>query len=185
MPGDLERDGHLTGAMSERIRRLAEHAVHAGAQGVLFTCSAFGEAIASAACAMVVPVMRPEEAMFQAAMRSGQRIGLLATFEPAVAPMTRDFLAEAAACGLYPSVDVVCVPAAITAARAGDVATHNRLLAEAAPRLAHCDAVMLAHFSTSTALEDVKAVLNCPVFSSPDAAVDAMRSRLHLADAAT
>ena len=37
---------------------------------------------------------------------------------------------------------------------------------------------MLAHFSTSTALEPVQAVLPCPVFSAPDAAVDALRRRL-------
>jgi Asp/Glu/hydantoin racemase len=178
LPTDLERDGHLTDAMKRRIHRLAHHAVEAGASGVLFTCSAFGDAIHDAAQRMVQPVLRPDEAMFAAAMRAGQRIGLLATFQPAVAATERDFLAMAAMHGLSTQLEVLCVPEAMVAARAGDVDAHNRLVASAAPRFAHCDAVMLAHFSTSTALECVEAVLKCPVLSAPESAVDAMRARL-------
>ena len=178
LPADLERDGHITEAMTQRIQRLADHAVAAGASGVLFTCSAFGEAIAQAARQIAQPVLRPDEAMFEAALKAGRRIGLLATFEPAIASTRRDFRAQAVLHGLSPELEVICVPEAIAAARAGDVDAHNRLVTEAAPRLAHCDAVMLAHFSTSTALQSVQAVLNCPVFSGPEAAVEAMRRRL-------
>lgn len=178
LPADLERDGCITEAMKARIHRLAAHAVASGAGGVLFTCSAFGEAIAEAARRIAQPVLRPDEAMFDAALRAGRRIGLLATFEPAIASARSDFQAQAAGQGLNPELEVVCVPEAIAAARAGDVATHDRLVAGAAPRLAHCDAVMLAHFSTSTALEAVRAVLGCPVFSAPESAVDAMRRRV-------
>jgi hypothetical protein len=181
LPADLERDGHITKAMAQRIQRLAEHGVAAGASGVLFTCSAFGEAIAQAARHIAQPVLRPDVAMFEAALHAGRRIGLLATFEPAIASTRRDFLAQAAGHGLSPELEVICVPEAIAAARAGDVGTHDRLVMEAAPRLAHCDAVMLAHFSTSTALQGVQAVLKCPVFSAPEAAVEAMRRRLESA----
>lgn len=178
LPMDLERDGHITEAMKLRIHRLANHAVEAGASGVLFTCSAFGDAINEAAQRIVQPVLRPDEAMFAAAMGAGRRIGLLATYQPAIAATERDFLATAARHGLSMQIEVICVPEAIEAARAGDVGEHNRLVASAAPRLMHCDAVMLAHFSTSTALESVEAILQCPVFSAPESAVDAMRARL-------
>jgi len=178
LPADLERDGRLTEAMTARIGRLADHAVAAGAQGVLFTCSAFGPAIVAAAQRLAQPVLRPDEAMFAAALRAGRRIGLLATFEPAIASTRENFMAQATELGLAPQLEIVCVPAAIAAARAGDVATHDRLVTEAAPQLAHCDAVMLAHFSTSTALEPVQTLLPCPVFSAPEAAVDALRLRL-------
>lgn len=178
LPADLERDGRLTTAMHARIARLADHAVAAGAQGVLFTCSAFGPAIVAAARRLAQPVLRPDEAMFEAALHAGQRIGLLATFAPAIASTRENFMAQAAERGLAPQLEVVCVPEAIAAARAGDTAAHDRLVAAAAPQLAHCAAVMLAHFSTSTALEPVQAVLPCPVFSAPDAAVDALRRRL-------
>jgi aspartate/glutamate racemase len=75
-------------------------------------------------------------------------------------------------------IESVCVAEAMDAARAGDTARHNRLLVEAASQLAHCDAVMLAQFSTSVALDAVQSVLACPVLSSPDAAVALLKKQL-------
>ncbi len=59
--------------------------------------------------------------------------------------------------------------------RKGDADTHNRLVSEYASQLAHMDAVMLAHFSTSRAAERVRARIAVPVLTSPDAAVVRMR----------
>ena len=42
---DLERAGGLGEAMVTRFRTLARYATDCGADGILFTCSAFGEAI--------------------------------------------------------------------------------------------------------------------------------------------
>lgn len=176
LPADLEADGRLTPAMDERIARLTQHAISSGAQGVLFTCSAFGDAIAKAAAAATVPVLKPNEAMFEAALRSGSRIGMLGTFAPAMPSMEQEFHAMAQARGLNASLHTVCVPDAMAAARSGNIDLHNRMLAQAAPQLVGCDAVMLAHFSTSTALESVSSELACPVLSAPRAAVAALRA---------
>jgi hypothetical protein len=178
LPADLERDGRITDAMRARIRHLAEHAIAAGADAVLFTCSAFGEAIAAAAAELPVPVLKPNEAMFEAALRAGRRIGMLATFGAAVPSMEEEFLSLARERGIELSLDVVCLPEALAAAKAGDMATHDRLHVEAAPRLAHCDAVMLAHFSNSRAAGAVRAVLPCPVLTAPGAAIEALQARL-------
>lgn len=178
LPAALERAGGLTPELYERIARLVDNAVATGAQGVLFTCSAFGEAIAAAASKAPIPVLKPDEAMFAQALRAGRRIGMLASFAPAVPNMERDFRTTAQALGVTVEIESICVPEAMEAARAGDTARHNRLLAEAAPRLSHCDAVMLAQFSTSIALSDVQAVLPCPVLSSPDAAVALLQRQL-------
>ncbi len=176
LPADLEADGGMTVTMVQRIGRLAQHAISAGAQGVLFTCSAFGEAIAKAAGATQVPVLKPNEAMFSAALGAGSRIGLLGTFAPAMHSMEEEFQAMALARRLRPSLRAHCIPAAHAAARSGDVALHNWLVAEGARQMTDCDVVMLAHFSTSTAMTDVQLVLDCRVLSAPRAAVIAMRS---------
>lgn len=178
LPAALERAGGLTTEIHERIARLVDDAVATGAQGVLFTCSAFGEAIAAAAARASIPVLKPDEAMFAQALQAGRRIGMLASFAPAVPNMERDFRAAAQACGAEVEIESVCVPEAMEAARAGDTERHNRLLAAAAPQLAHCDAVMLAQFSTSVALAQVQAVLPCTVLSSPDAAVTLLKRQL-------
>src|SRR5438094_8585097 len=89
--------------------------------------------------------------MFEAALGVGSRIGMLATFGPSVAGMEAEFRQFAAERHSPATIETVCVDAAMSALRAGDGAAHDRLLAEAAPRLAGCDAVLLAHLSTSRA----------------------------------
>src|SRR6185437_16263083 len=76
---DRERDGELTAAMTGRIVVLARYAAGTGAAGILYTCSAFGEAIERAAAEAAIPVLKPNEAMFEAALEAGNRIGMLAT----------------------------------------------------------------------------------------------------------
>ena len=175
---DRERDGVLTAAMTRRIGALADYAAGIGAAGILFTCSAFGEAIDAAAGRAAVPVLKPNEAMFEAALASGRRIGMLATFAPSVGSMEDEFRAMAAAGGAEATIETYCVPDAMAALKAGDEVLHNRLLAQAAPRFADCDAVLLAHFSTARALSAVSAALDRPVLTSPGSAVAKLKSIL-------
>ena len=172
---DREREGDLTPAMTGRIRTLADYAAGSGAAGILFTCSAFGPAIEAAAAALPIPVLKPNEAMFAAALSAGRRIGMLATFAPSVASMEEEFARMAEAAGVPARIETCCVPGAMAALKAGDEAEHDRLLAEAAPLLAACDTVLLAHFSTSRAAAAVEAALGRPVLTAPGSAVTRLR----------
>lgn len=167
----------LTPDLRRRFVELAGYAHRCGARGILFTCSAFGEAIELAAQTVPVPVLKPNEAMFVDALGRGRRLGLLATFEPSVRSMAAEFDALARLQGVDAELVVEVVPEAMARLRAGDVEGHNRHLAEAASTLADCDAVMLAHFSTSQARAAVAERLSCPVLSAPDSAVAALRLR--------
>jgi len=175
---DRERDGRLTEAMVGRFLLLARYAEDNGADGILFTCSAFGEAIEAAAARAKVPVLKPNEAMFEAALAAGTRLGMLATFEPSVAGMEAEFRGIAGVAGSPATLESFCVAGAMAALQSGDGATHDRLIAEAAPRFADRDAVLLAHFSTSRAAEAAEAVLKCPVLTAPGAAVAALKRRV-------
>ena len=169
---DRERDGRLTDWMIGRFLLLAKYAEANGAAGILFTCSAFGEAIERAAEKVRVPVLKPNEAMFEAALAAGKRLGMLATFEPSVAGMEEEFRAIA---GDKATLDSFCVPGAMKALQAGDGAGHDELVAIAAPRFADCDALLLAHFSTSRAAAAVRAAVRCPVLTAPGAAVTKLK----------
>jgi Asp/Glu/hydantoin racemase len=175
---DRERDGELTKAMVGRFLLLAQYAEDNGAAGILFTCSAFGEAIEAAAEEAHVPVLKPNEAMFEAALAAGKRLGMLATFEPSVAGMEAEFRDIAAASGSKAALSSLCVPGAMKALQSGDAAEHDQLLAIAAPRFAEHDAVLLAHFSTSRAAAAVRAAVRCPVLTAPGAAVTKLKGMI-------
>jgi Asp/Glu/hydantoin racemase len=168
---DRSRDGQLTPAMFRRFRALTDYALAAGADGILFTCSAFGPAIEAAREGCKIPVFKPNEAMFREALERGRRLGLLVTFAPSVPSMEEEFREMARAAGRDVELRSVCIPEAMTALDAGDGPTHDGLVARAAPQLAGCDAVMLAQFSTARAHAAVAKVLDCPVLTSPDSAV--------------
>ncbi|GAB4066864.1 arylsulfatase [Ancylobacter sonchi] len=161
--------------MTQRFLALGRYAARIGADGVLVTCSAFGPAIERLAAEMPVPVLKPNEAMFRAAIASGRRIGMLATFAPAVPTMTEEFTDFAAQAGTDASLDTLVVADAIDRLRAGDASAHNALVAARAPDLAGHDAIMLAQFSTARAAEAVRAAVDVPVFTAPEAAVARLR----------
>ena len=173
---DRARDGVLTNAMSSRIVALGDYAISLNADAILYTCSAFGPAIEEFAQRSPVPTLKPNEAMFDAAFKAGQSIGMLATFPPSVESMEDEFREAAGRRDI--DLETVLVADALDALKSGDAPTHNNLLADVAPQLAHCDAIMLAHFSTSRARAAVSEVVDVPVLTSPDAAAVALRNRL-------
>jgi aspartate/glutamate racemase len=176
---DREAESDLTPAMRSRIGTLASYAHTCGADAILFTCSAFGPAIDEVKRALPIPVRKPNEAMFASALDSGRSIGMLATFEPSVASMEEEFTQMASARGADAMLRTVCVPDAMRALRAGKGDDHDRLLAAAVPKLADCDAILLAHFSTSRAYDAVRARVSVPVLTSPRSAVLALRAAVH------
>lgn len=172
---DRGNSPELTPAMFERFQRLGSYARDIGADGILFTCSAFGEAIEAVAKASPIPVLKPHEAMFEAALDAGQDIGMIATFERSVPSLEAEFRALAKALGSTARIRSVFEPRAMAALQAGDVAAHNALMAEAATRLGTPDAVLLSQFSTSIAEAAVADRTGRPVFTSPGSAVAKMK----------
>ncbi len=178
---DRAREGQLSEAMIKRFVRFGQYGFDMGADGILATCSAFGPAIDAMANALPVPVLKPNEAMFQAALQKGRRIGMLATFGPAIGTMTEEFAEYAAQTGSDATLKTVLVEGAIGLLRNGDEQGHNRLVAEQAARLSDCDVIMLAHFSTSRAATLVRAHTPVPVLTAPDTAVERMRTLISAA----
>ena len=165
LSADLAREGKLTPRMTERFLTLARYAAGTGADGILFTCSAFGPCIEACAADLApMPVLKPNEAMIEEVTKVGRRIGLLATFPGTLASMPPEF---------PPGVTVVpCLAeGALAALDAGDVATHDRLAAAASVALKDCDAIALGQFSLARAADLVAQATGKPVFTTPDSAV--------------
>jgi hypothetical protein len=178
LSADLARAGKLTPAMTARFLTLGRYAADAGADGILFTCSAFGPCIEAVAASLApIPVLKPNEAMIEevvaACGRTG-RVGLLATFAPTLASMPPEFAAAAPGLELVPAL----AAAAMTALDAGDPAAHDRAAAAEAAGLAHCDVIALAQFSLARAAPAVAAATGRPVLTTPDSAVRKLRRLL-------
>jgi Asp/Glu/hydantoin racemase len=172
---DRAREKDLSESLIERFVRFGRYGYDMGADAILVTCSAFGPAIERLAAQVPVPVLKPNEAMFQAALSYGPRIGMLATFGPAVITMTEEFDEYVAEIGSKAQLRTVLVDEAIDELRRGNVERHNSLVAARAHELADCDVVMLAHFSTSRAAAQVREKISLPVLTAPHAAVERMR----------
>ena len=176
LSADLARAGRLDDAMTARFVHLARYAVETGADAILFTCSAFGPAIEAARAPLSVPVLKPNESAFAAALAEGPRIAILVTFEGSVAPLSAELRADAR--GRDIEVTARLVPGALAALQRGEGAAHDAAIAAAAAALPPCDAVVLGQFSMARARDAVAARVPCPVLATPDAAVAELRRRL-------
>lgn len=175
LSADRGKVGKLTPEFYQRIDALVDYAVSLRAAAILFTCSALGEAIAASAETHALPILKPNEAMFEAALALGDNIVMLATFAPAVPGMEAEFRDIALANLSNASMTTIVVPGAREALNAGNVALHNQLVLEVARQCQHADAIVLAHFSMEVAFDAIKSSVSCPVLSSPQAAVEKLK----------
>lgn len=180
LSADLRASGQLDARMMARFAALGRYVVDNGSDAILFTCSAFGPAIEAVQREHApVPVLKPNEAMFHDALEHGREIGMVATFAPSIGSMTAEFAELAGSSGNAARLRSVCAEGAMEALAAGDGATHDRLIAEAAATLVDCDAIMLAQFSMARAQETVAAMVgSIPVLTSPDSAVHCLKAAL-------
>jgi len=171
LSADLARDGRLTDAMTGRFLIIGRYAASTGADGILFTCSAFGPCIEAVAGEQApMPVLKPNEAMIEQAAKS-QRVGLLSSFPPTLASMPQEFPA---------SVELVpkLAEGALAALDRGDRAEHDRLVVAAAKDLRDCDIIALAQYSMAPAAEQVAQATGKPVLTTPDSAVMKLKAML-------
>ena len=181
---DRVREGQLTPAMVQRFVTLARYCQGAGANGILFTCSAFGPAIDTAGQATGLPTLKPNEAMFEQALALPAptgvlRLGLVATFEASIPSMSEEFEALAAQRGVKVVLHSVFVPQAMADLAAGQAESHHQRIAHSLSQLPACDGIMLAQFSMAAAQPLCQQHASVPVLSSPDCAVTALQQAMH------
>ena len=174
LSADLAREGKgLDAAMHERFARLAQYAVDTGAQGILFTCSAFGPCIEAVARRHAgIPVLKPNEAMIDEVGQGQGRLGLIATFAPTLASMPAEFAQGT-------PLELALADGALDALNAGDTQRHDALIAAQAAALRErgCTRLALAQFSMARARAACEAASGLPVSTTVDSAVRALRRR--------
>ncbi len=168
--------GRLDGAMIDRFLRLGRYARDTGAEGILFTCSAFGVAIDAVKADLAIPVLKPNEAALEAALGAGMRVALLATFPATIPSMTHELEIFARDRGIVPTIMTRVVDGALAALQAGDASRHDTLIVAAAAGFASADALVLAQFSMARAAAGIPVAGRRRVIMTPDSAVAKLRS---------
>jgi hypothetical protein len=172
LSADLAKDGALTPRMTGRFVSLGRYAAGMGADGILFTCSAFGPCIEAVAQDLApLPVLKPNEAMIEDAVAGRGTVGLLATFAPTLASMPAEF---------PPGTNVVprLAEGALAALDRGNAEEHDRLAVAAAMELTDCSVIALAQFSLARAANAIAKATGRPVLTTPDSAVRKLRRLL-------
>jgi len=173
----IRRRGSLAPEDAERLRAHVALAEEVGACAVLVTCSTISPCVDTIRPIAKVPVFKIDEAMIAEAVRSGNRIGIIATNATTLEPTRQLLLAQAAALGKPIAVTLHLVEGALASLLQGDGATHDALIKEAVRKMAgQSDLIVLAQASMARALEVIpEEERSVPVLSSPHAALAQLR----------
>lgn len=159
--GDSER----AASVPERVTDLVKAAQSAGADVVMLTCSSISQLASPISAAVGIPVLRIDEAMADAAVRTGDRIAVLATLSTTCAPTMALIRERAELAGRDPQIVSEVIDGAFAAVSSGDRDTHDRLVAAAIERnAADVDVIVLAQASMASAASAVE--VDVPVLTS-------------------
>lgn len=167
--------GGVVPEMYDVFRTLTRYIQSRGADGILFTCSAFREVIDTCIAEFDLPILKPNDAMIEQALAAGSRIAVMATVGPTIPSISAEILEMAAARNQKVKLAPYVVDGAFDALAGGDAAKHDALVAAKAKEIKGCDVIVLAQFTLSRAVPAVAAVSSIPVFNSPGAAVARLR----------
>jgi UDP-N-acetylmuramyl pentapeptide synthase len=174
---DLAEDGRLTDAMVERFVHIGRYCVKASADAILFTCSAFGPAIEECRRQLAIPVLKPNEALYEQLVAKSGTVSLLATFPPSLPSMLAEIEAYAKKNGTQVTVKRHLVDGALAALQDTRPHDHDRLIADAAAEQA-CDVIALAQFSMASAKALAATRTTTPILTTPDSAVAKLKAML-------
>jgi Asp/Glu/hydantoin racemase len=179
---DRVEEGVLTTSMKARFLTLSHYAVQSSADAILFTCSAFGDAIDLCKPDIAIPLLKPNEAMINLALTQASRVAVLATFEPTITSIMAEFKQVAERSGRALEVVPYFVPGAMQALSEGNKEGHDTAIAEMAGQVGACDLICFAQFSMTSAAGQAQARSGLPVLTTPDSAVLELRRMLQADD---
>lgn len=125
----VRQTGGVVPEMYDAFRTLTRYMVSRGADGILFTCSAFREVIDTCIADFDVPILKPNDAMIEQALEAGTRIAVMATVGPTIPSISAEIHEMAAARGQKVELVPYVVEGAFDALAGGDAAKHDALVA--------------------------------------------------------
>jgi Asp/Glu/hydantoin racemase len=157
---DTMADGRVSPVTGARLLSYLREAERAGADLLLLTCTSMGQGMAHVKEFSSLPTLCITDPLVKEALDLGTKIGVIGTVPTSPAQIIEPLMEEASRRGLAPddvTVVVDVVEAAFKARGAGDTATHDRLVSEAAMAMVKnndIDVICLAQASMSGTVHD-------------------------------
>lgn len=172
--------GSLTPDLKQRVANYIGAAVSGGADFVLVTCSSIGPAVEAAAPNAGVPVVRVDQPMADVAVRTGARVGVIATLPTTMHPTTDLVRRRAVVAGRQVDVTSRLCEGAFDALMSGDAAKHDAMVAAALKELAaQVDVIVLAQASMARVVDALSpADKRVPILASPALGIDYVATQL-------
>lgn len=171
----------VTPAVRRRLLDYYNAAADSGADVIFNTCSSVGDIADMAAGISRVPVFRIDRPMAEKAVREAKRIGVISTLPTTLDPTCRLLQNCAKEAGTEVELVEGLADGAFAAGQSGDPETHDRLIAEAAKRIADkVDLFVLAQGSMARMEQRLSELTGKPVLSSPVLGVQGLRKFLGL-----
>ena len=175
----------LTRETTRRVAALIGLAHDGGAAAVMVTCSSIGAAVPIARLLYDFPIFRIDEAMAEAAVSQGSRIGVAATLRTTLDPTMQLLSDTAEDAGKAVEIIPALFEGAFEAVLAGNTELHDSMVAEGLVELrTKADVVVLAQASMARVVSRLPESGGIPILSSPELAVRRMQSALAPAPAA-
>tara|TARA_Y100000994_G_scaffold249371_1_gene260680 strand:+ start:13064 stop:13738 length:675 start_codon:yes stop_codon:yes gene_type:complete len=175
----VRETGGVVSEMHKAFDTLTEYAVSRGAEGILYSCSAFGECIDACIEKYDLPLLKPNDAMIEKALEYGSKIAIVATVAATIPTIATEIQSIAANQKTPVEFSSYVVDGAFDALAEGNPEKHDNLVAKQVSIISDCDVIVLAQFTLSRSAPILKEVTNIPVLNSPSAAVAKMRYLLN------
>jgi len=172
--------GGITPDIAARVAAYLASAESGEADYILVTCSSIGPAVDAAAAGVKVPVLRVDQPMADEAVRSGRRIGVIATLPTTLNPTIELVRRRAALAGKEIEVTSRLCAGAFEALMAGDADKHDAIVSAALRELsAQVDVILLAQASMARVVETLApSERKALILSSPALAIDYVAKQL-------
>jgi len=175
---DVLAAGELTRDVTRRMVQYCLAAEDGGADVILSQCSSVGEAVDVARTMVRVPIVKIDEPMAEEAVRLGPRVAVAATLPTTLDPTCRLIERTAAAMGKQVSISRVLAEGAFDKLRAGDTATHNRMvMAKLDEVRQQVDVIVLAQGSMAVLVPELQD-WGKPVLTSPRLGIERVKQVL-------
>lgn len=171
----------VTPAVSRRLLAYYMTAADSGANVVFNCCSSVGDVADLGNIIAPIPVFRIDRPMAMEAVNKAKRIAIISTLSTTLEPTRRLLEHCAEEAGKKVTLVDGLADGAFAAGQSGDSATHDRLIAEAATKIAdQVDMFVLAQGSMARMEQRLAELTGKPVLSSPLSGVKGLRAFLKL-----